>query len=154
MAKYAENTSVPSDRSRAEIEKILTRYGADQFMYGWEERRAIVVFKANGRMIKFILPMPDRDSDEFKCTPSGKWARDERGQAEAYEKAVRQRWRALCLAIKAKLECVDAGIASFEEEFMAYICLPDGKRMSEWAGPQIALAYETKKMPPLMLACE
>lgn len=154
MAKYAENTSVSSDKSRAEIEKTLTRYGAEQFMYGWEERRAMIGFKVSGRTIKFLLPMPDRDSDEFRYTPQQKYVRDERGQAEAYEKAVRQRWRALLLAIKAKLECVEAGIATFEEEFMAYICLPNGQRMSEWARPQIAQAYETKQMPPLMLAAE
>lgn len=36
MSRYAENTSVSSDRSRAEIEQILARYGAEQFMYGWD----------------------------------------------------------------------------------------------------------------------
>jgi hypothetical protein len=36
VSKFAENTSVSAERSRAEIEKTLRRYGADQFMYGWE----------------------------------------------------------------------------------------------------------------------
>lgn len=31
---YAENTSVSSEKSRAEIERTLQKYGADQFMYG------------------------------------------------------------------------------------------------------------------------
>jgi len=35
VSRYAEGTSVPADRSRAEIERTLTRYGADQFAYGW-----------------------------------------------------------------------------------------------------------------------
>lgn len=30
----------PADRSRSEIERTLTRYGARQFMYGWDENRA------------------------------------------------------------------------------------------------------------------
>lgn len=32
MTRYAESTTVSSDTSRAEIERTLTRYGADQFM--------------------------------------------------------------------------------------------------------------------------
>jgi hypothetical protein len=32
MARYAERTTVDSDRSLAEIRKILTRYGANKFI--------------------------------------------------------------------------------------------------------------------------
>ena len=35
MSRYAEQTSVAAERSRAEIEGTLTRYGATAFMYGW-----------------------------------------------------------------------------------------------------------------------
>lgn len=38
MSRCAQNTSVSSEKSRAEIERILRRYGADGFMYGWEAR--------------------------------------------------------------------------------------------------------------------
>ena len=31
---YAQQTQVSTDKSRAEIERTLQRYGADQFMYG------------------------------------------------------------------------------------------------------------------------
>jgi hypothetical protein len=41
MARYASNTDVPSDRSRAEIERTLVRYGADEFMYGTRAREPI-----------------------------------------------------------------------------------------------------------------
>ena len=34
--RYATDTRVSVERSKAEIEAILARYGADQFMYGWE----------------------------------------------------------------------------------------------------------------------
>jgi hypothetical protein len=37
-ARYAQNTAVDSATSRAEIQRILARYGATSFMYGWEER--------------------------------------------------------------------------------------------------------------------
>lgn len=35
MTRYAANTSVPADRSRGEIERILARYGADSFAYAF-----------------------------------------------------------------------------------------------------------------------
>lgn len=33
---YAAATDVSSDRTRAEIEKTLLRYGAERFSYGWD----------------------------------------------------------------------------------------------------------------------
>jgi len=38
--KYAQHTSVSSERSRMEIERTLKRYGAKAFIYGWEEKHA------------------------------------------------------------------------------------------------------------------
>lgn len=149
MSRYAEKTSVASDRSRGEIERTLARYGADQFMYGWLEERAIVAFRAHQRHIKFVLPMPKRLADEFTKTPTGK-ARSASAAEAAYEQAVRQRWRALSLVIKAKLEAVEAGITVFDDEFMAHIVLPSGETVGEWMRPQIAGAYATGTMPPLL----
>jgi hypothetical protein len=63
---------------------------------------------------------------------------------------VRQRWRALALVIKAKLEAVEAGITIFEEEFLAHIVLPDGRTAGEYMVPQIEESYRTKQMPPLL----
>lgn len=67
-----------------------------------------------------------------------------------YEQAVRQKWRALALAIKAKLEAVDAGITEFEDEFLANIVLPNGESAGNWMRPQIASAYAKGDMPPLL----
>ena len=150
MTRYAEKTSVASDRSRAEIEKTLVRYGADQFMYGWQEDKAIVGFRMTGRNIKFILPMPDRSAREFTHTPNKGQRRSEDAVAQAFEQAIRQRWRALSLVIKAKLEAVETGITEFDDEFMAHIVLPDGQTVGQFMRPQIESAYETGDMPPLL----
>src|SRR5688500_2693571 len=61
MTRYAATTEVSSSRSRDEIERTLTRYGADQFLYGWQETSAVVGFRMHGRQIKFMLPLPDRN---------------------------------------------------------------------------------------------
>lgn len=149
MSRYAENTSVASDKSRAEIERTLTRYGASGFMYGWQESTALVAFEMAGRRVKFVLPLPDRGSTEFTETPTGRARSLSQAEAE-YEKAVRQRWRALALVIKAKLEAVESGITVFEDEFMAHIVLPNGQTAGDWLRPQIASAYESGKMPPML----
>lgn len=151
MSRYAENTSVPSDRSRAEIEKTLARYGAGSFMYGWQPGVAVVAFEMMGLRVRFDLPMPDRQSSEITDTPTGR-ARSAAQAESAYEQAVRQRWRALALVIKAKLEAVETGITEFEDEFLAHIVLPNGQTAGNWMRPQIAKAYESGQMPPLLPA--
>jgi hypothetical protein len=145
---YAENTSVPVERSRAELERTLTRYGASSFGYMTAPGSATVMFEAHGRRIRFDLPLPRPDDRRF--THHSRGARTAAAAQEAWEQACRQRWRALNLAVKAKLEAVDAGISEFEEEFLAFICLPSGQTMGDVARPAIAHAYETGTMPALM----
>lgn len=154
MAKFAANTEVSAEKSRGEIERTLTRYGANAFMYGWEGQRAVIGFRAHDRMLRFTLPMPDRTDPEFTHTRhENSWARrtlSDAEQAKRYDQAVRQRWRALALAIKAKLEAVDAGITEFESEFLAQIVLPNGQTMADHSKPLIANAYQTGNMPLLL----
>ena len=148
---YAENTSVPVSSSKSEIESTLDRYGATGFGYMIQGDRAAVMFEASGKRVRFVLPFPDRESLEFKKTPTG---RPRKGDAvnSAYEQEVRRRWRALALAIKAKLEAVDTGITSFEEEFLAHIVMPNGQTVAETAIPALNDAYATGKMRPLIEA--
>lgn len=150
MTKYAAKTDVSSDRSRSEIEKTLRRYGATGFMYGWDENAAVVAFKMNARKIQFTLPLPDPNSREFTHTETGKPRRQSSAIEIAYEQAVKQKWRALALVIKAKLEAVESDITQFEKEFLAHIVLPGGQTVGEVMLPQIELAYDTGKMPPLL----
>lgn len=147
---YAENTSVSSEQSRAEIERILMRYGADEFAYMNTATQAAVMFKAFDRRVQFVLPMPNRNDRQFTHTEARGSLRSNKGQREAYEKAIRQKWRALALCVKAKLEAVDAGITTFEDEFMAHIVLPNGKTASEFVRPAIAKAYASGDMPPML----
>ena len=152
MTRFAENTAVPSDRSRAEIERTLSRYGAEGFMYGWEGNRAIVGFRAHGRVIRFVVPLPDRMAAEFWRTPGRGRQRATPQAEEAYERAVRQCWRALALVIKAKLEAVEAKITTFNDEFLAHTMLPDGSTVGEWAAPQLDEVYARGSMPQFLPA--
>ena len=45
---------------------------------------------------------------------------------------------------------MESGITAFEDEFLSHILLPDGKTAGSWMKPQIAAAYHSGKMPPLL----
>lgn len=132
MAKYAEGTKVPAEQSRAEIEKTLKRFGADQFMYGSKQDAAVIAFRAHGRHIRFLLPLTIGTNKE------------------ASERETRRRWRSMAMCIKAKLECVATGIETFEETFMAHVVLPNGMTLSEHAKPMLEQMHKDGKMPPLL----
>lgn len=150
MSQYAQNTSVPVEKSRSEIEMTLRKYGCDTFMSGWNTEKAFIEFQCEGKRLRFVLPMPDPESNEFRFTPKRRVRRSRDAQMEAYEQGCRQRWRALALAIKAKLECVETGITDFETEFMPHIVLPNGQTASQYMLPQIEEAYATGVMPPML----
>lgn len=130
---YAARTEVSVDKSRTEIERTLKRYGADRFAYFTEADRAIVVFEAKQRRIRFDLPVPK--------------ANDRKG-----EQLQRSRWRALLLCIKAKLEAVESKIETFEEAFLAHVVLPDGLTVMQHTRERIEIAYNGGEMVPLLPA--
>jgi hypothetical protein len=150
MSTYAAKTSVAVEASKAEIERTLQRYGASSFMSGWDVERAVIGFIVAGRQIRFVLELPDRNHPSF--TRHSRGARTPEAALREWEQACRQKWRALALVIKAKLEAVESGITTLEDEFLAHTVLPDGSTAGAWMRPQIDRAYESGAMPSSMLA--
>jgi hypothetical protein len=121
MARYAAHTTVPVEKSKSQIERLVRLYGAKGFVAGWQNDQARVEFIAHDRHIRFTVAIPQA------------------AQAE------RQKWRALLLLVKAKLESVDAKIATFEEAFATDIVMPDGRTVWESVREPIKLAYQSGK---------
>jgi hypothetical protein len=128
---YAEYTKVPVEKTKTEIEQTLVRYGADRFAYFTEAGKAVIVFEAKDRRLRFDLPLPAGESDKE-------------------QKSRRQKWRALLLCIKAKLESVASGIESFEEAFLAHVVLNDGMTVYQHTQGRIELAYQGGEIPALL----
>ena len=147
---YAEKTSVSVSKTKADIEDLIQKAGAGQFVSGYKENMAVIGFSLANRQIRFVLPLPDKQEQKFWFTPERRTKRSEKQAYEAWEQACRSRWRALYLIIKAKLEAVDSGISTIEREFFYDIVLPDGKTVVEFMAPQIETAYKTGEMPPLL----
>src|SRR4051812_22118816 len=97
----------------------------------------MIGFVINNREVRFVLPMPDPSAREFTHTPAKGLLRTAAQQEAEYEQAVRQRWRALNLVIKAKLEAVEAGIVDFDTEFLGQIVLPTGATVAETVIPRM-----------------
>lgn len=152
MSKYASHTSVSVENSRMEIERTLSRYGADQFSYGRDDTRgmALIEFRAKARHVRFIMHLPQKSEKRFRYHSRGE--RTAEAQLREWEQACRQRWRALALCVKGKLEAVESGISEFEDEFLAHIVLPGGATAGEWLRPQIEQAYLSGDMPQSLLA--
>jgi hypothetical protein len=141
VSRYAEGTSVAPEKSRAEIEGTLRRYGADGFASGWDdqEARAFIQFRLKERYVRIVLPLPTLKEQP---TRNGRGnALTPKQRSNLLEQATRQRWRALLLVTKAKLEAVASRVSTFEQEFLPYIVLPDGRTVGDVALPQVAQAY-------------
>jgi len=58
MSRYAEGTSVPMEKSRAEIERDLGRYGASHFGYMTTPEGAELVFQVKGVRVRLNVKFP------------------------------------------------------------------------------------------------
>jgi hypothetical protein len=128
MGRYAERTKVPVAKTVGDIERVVNRYDADQFVFGRDDKKGIafIGFQMNNVRIRVSIPFSKDNEQEH-----------------------RQRWRAALLIIKAKLEAVESGISTLEQEFLANILLPDGRTMIDWIVPQLE-NIKSDKMPALI----
>lgn len=113
MGRYANKTSVPVSRSRDELERTLMRYGADNFGYFNQGDAIKIAFCHQGLNVLFTVPNGEDDQQ------------------------TRQRWRALNLVVKAKLEAIDSGISTFEDEFLSNVVYRGGVTIGEHIRPQL-----------------
>jgi hypothetical protein len=131
---YAQRTEVAVSKTRAEIETLLERAKAKQYgtAVDYDLRTARVQFRLHDRIVRFTITLPDRQR-----------------LGRRYEQAERQRWRALLLVLKAKLESVESAIETFESAFLAQIVMPNDRTVVDIMAPVIAESYKTGKMKAL-----
>ncbi len=151
MITYAADTSVSVEKSRAEIETILGRYGATRFGYMMDDHGATIVFEANRKAVKFSLPLPSKEAFATKKRYGKVVALDSAEQHRQWEQACRSRWRSLALCIKAKLEAVAAGITTFEIEFLAHFVVAGNKTIGDKIVPQLEEMAKSGRIPRLQL---
>lgn len=162
--RYAQGTSVPAERSRAEVERTLSRYGASGFGYAWDRRtakwcgrcKATVASAAASEhehygvravemeVVVITFHMRERTVRlEVPMPHEG-----EAGTKARAEAATRQRWRALVLVLKAKLEAVESGIGTIESEFLANMVLSNGMTIGQAILPRLSEAVSSGRLLP------
>jgi hypothetical protein len=146
--EYAKATDVPVSRSRDEIERTLSRFGATAFAYYADAGgRVAIQFEVNRLRVLMRMTLPDREP--FRRDSRGR-LRAESAVEKDWEQACRQRWRSLANGIKAKLALIDDGISTVEQEFLSNLVLPGGATVGERVIPDLAAVVETGDLPPLV----
>lgn len=145
MTKYAAGTQVPPSQSLSEIEATLDRYGATGFAYAKKPLEVVIGFELSNYQFRIVMPLPDRK--DFEYTGSGQW-RSNAEQESAHRKAIMQRWRALALVIKAKLEAAESGISTIEREFLSDLVLPSGSTVGDWVTSEQIISPVAALNPP------
>jgi hypothetical protein len=151
--RFAQNTQVAADRSITEIKRTVERYGAESFIFGTnstkEGDRGLVGFSLKGKSIRMVLKLPS--VTEFMHTDKGR-SRREPAARIVREQGVRQRWRALALVVKAKLEAVESGISTVEDEFLSFILVDEEHTVGEVLRDGMAKKYFGINAPHLLPA--
>jgi hypothetical protein len=156
---YAEGTSVTVESSRAEIDRILAKHGATQrgVVCDDDKGRAAVMFVLHERAYRLEIPLPTLEAMMPSCVaaqPRG-WYGFSTDKRKAWcrmqlDQKCRERWRAVVLLLKAKLELVRLGVSTIEREFLDALVLPGGETLGRRIEAQIAnvLQGETPRLLP------
>ncbi|KKL20098.1 hypothetical protein LCGC14_2458880, partial [marine sediment metagenome] len=135
-------------RSIAEVEKLVMRFGCDGFFYATSKIQGTIGFEYKGVSVRMTLPLPNLDSDDFQLTSSRGTKRSAEAAHALWETECRRCWRSLCLVLKALLVGVSDGILRFEEAFLPYMVWGDGQTTADHILPHLNKALKAGgKMP-------
>jgi len=124
--RFAQDTSVPVNRSKGHIEELVRKYGAVDILMGEINGKIGVLFKMAERNIRFTVPVPDDDQER------------------------RSIYRALLLTIKAKLESAERGIETFDQAFLSQIVMPNTEMtVAETISESLEQIHSGKDVPLL-----
>lgn len=149
---YAENTTIPVEKSMNEINALIKKRGAERIGRVEEPNKFTVIFFLNDRMLKFCISAPswtDIDAHDEGNYRDIERPRDLRERLA--EKVLMQRARALLLVIKAKFESIDSNVETFDEAFLPNIVMSDGATVMERTREPLALEYQSGKPMPMLL---
>jgi len=139
MAAKLKNytTTVPAEKSIAEIEQLLVDFGADNFMKKVDSERRqfsgiMFTFIVNGKSIPFKLPanvekVREYIWNEYDSTRTrGKKQKDDFDR-EAYNVA----WRLIKDWVHDQLSIIATDMVKMEEVFLPYIMIDDNTTVSD-----------------------
>lgn len=152
---YAVGTSISLMNSLAELEKLVRKAGFQNFMQGVADDRIVTAFSGpEGRQVRLIVPTAEMGDEllvRMRDMARAYGTRMPKSHQDAWEQHRRQVGRALVLTVKAKIECIEAGIETFDDAFMSQLALPDGRTVGEMVRAEMTQIYLGGRSPPAML---
>ncbi len=140
--RYAEGTVVAVEKSRSEMQTLLSKHGVQEMAWGSKPSGDVLHFALGGYQHELRIVRPDVAAmRELHAkgyrTPGSTWEL-------AAEAEWRRRWRANLMLLKMKLEFIDSGESTLERELLPMRLLRDGRTLEQ--------AVEAGSLP--MLAAE
>jgi len=150
MTRFAEHTSVPIGRTRAEIDDLLRSWKATgiQWTDDYEQKRVVLRFhwpwKEQRFVARFLLELPR--------PKTAAWSGPTQKQLDARaDQETRTAFRTLLLWLKAALNAVESGIVSAEAVFLPWLEGADGVTVAETILPRLGDMLTTsasRLLPP------
>jgi hypothetical protein len=123
LGKYAAHTTVPVDRSEAEVKRALTRYGATETGILTRESDVRLYFVVNKRTVQWSMPLPPKKGFSTEA---------------AYVQEVRRRHRVMVITVKSLLEAIEAKILTFDQAFLSHVVVEGtGRTLGEIVIPKL-----------------
>lgn len=107
------------------------------------------MFRLRGRVMRFSVPLSGTADPAIQRTSTGR-QRTSVQLREAANQALRQRWRALLLYIKAALEMVENDVMTVEQAFLQAVVLPNGATIGELTEPHIERFALEGRVPAML----
>lgn len=158
VTEFAENTKVPVEKSKMELDTLLMKHGAANRGVQTDDinGKAAIAFVLAGLKYRLEIPLP---RIELLPAPGDEprgwrgWSEEDRAAwvRKEWEQSCRSRWRAVLLLVKAKLELVRLKVSTVEKEFFADLVVPGGQTMHAAMSESIQRALVDGTMPVLML---
>lgn len=135
--RYAEGTTVSVDTSRGELSGLLTAHGCQRMAWATEPDADTLQFFLGGNGYRFRIARPTVEEVQARWREDHPYAADGQFRNMDWRKNTdaewRRRWRAHVLLLKAKLEFVEAGDTTLEQEFMSALLVEGGQRtLGDW----------------------
>lgn len=155
---YAKGTSVSTERSRAELEKMLRGAGSTSLMVGNDGDHIIIGFQLQMRTVRLTMAVPTIEDIQKTKDIRRRWSTSKRAYITPTERVREMRndeerrlWRVLVLVVKAKLEAIAQGLSDVEHEFLADVVIKGGRTVGEHLRGELERIYSGGDAPRLLL---
>lgn len=122
MGRYAEGTSVPVEKSRAEMIGTLGRFGVKKFGWDMQDNGDVLFFEVSGKQYRMTIARPKADDVPYNPRIT---------QQTLIDREWMRRWRAHATMLKMRLEFAESGDSTTETELLPYLILKSGQTLGE-----------------------